>query len=35
MDKTGIAPGTVIDRWTVFDTYEKTSKGERKWLCRC
>ena len=35
MDKTGIAPGTVIGRWTVLDTYEKTSKGERKWLCRC
>ena len=35
MDKAGIAPGTVIGRWTVLDTYEKTSKGERKWLCRC
>ena len=30
MDKAGIAPGTVIGRWTVLDTYEKTSKGERK-----
>lgn len=35
MDKAGIAPGTVIGRWTVLDTYEKTSKGERKRLCRC
>lgn len=33
MDIAGIAPGTVIGRWTVLDTYEKTSKGERKWLC--
>lgn len=29
MDIAGIAPGTVIGRWTVLDTYEKTSKGER------
>lgn len=35
MDIAGISPGTVIGRWTVLDTYEKTSKGERKWLCRC
>lgn len=35
MDKTIIVPGTVIGRWTVFDSYEKTSKGEKKWLCHC
>lgn len=35
MDKTGIAPGVAIGRWTVMDSYEKTSRGERKWLCRC
>lgn len=35
MDIAGIATGTVIGRWTVLDTYEKTSKGERKWLYRC
>lgn len=35
MDKDRITPGTVIGRWTVLDTYEKTSKGETKWLCRC
>ena len=35
MVKGRIAPGTVVGRWTVLDTYEKTSKGERKWLCRC
>ena len=22
-------------RWTVLDSYEKTKKGEKKWLCRC
>ena len=35
MDKTGIDPGVAIGRWTVMDSYEKTSRGERKWLCRC
>ena len=35
MDKMIIAPGAVIGRWTVLDTYEKTSRGEKKWLCRC
>ena len=35
MDKTIIVPGTVIGRWTVFDSYKKTFKGEKKWLCRC
>lgn len=27
--------GQVFGRWTVLDTYEKTKKGEKKWLCRC
>lgn len=35
MDKASIAPGAVIGRWTVLDAYEKTAKGEKKWLCRC
>lgn len=27
--------GMTFGRWTVLDTYEKTKKGEKKWLCRC
>lgn len=27
--------GQTFGRWTVLDSYEKTKKGEKKWLCRC
>ena len=27
--------GTKIGRWTVQDSFIKTTKGEKKWLCRC
>ena len=27
--------GKTFGRWTVIGDYVKTSKGERKWLCRC
>ena len=35
MDRTVIAPGAVIGRWTLLDSHEKTANGDRKWLCRC
>ena len=35
MDRTVIAPGAVIGRWTLLDFHEKTANGDRKWLCRC
>ncbi len=28
-------PGQIFGRWTVLDRFEKTKKGEKKWLCRC
>lgn len=31
----GIQAGQCVGRWTVLDSYMTTSKGERKWLCRC
>ena len=30
-----IAAGTKIGRWTVLDSFIKSAKGEKKWLCRC
>ncbi len=30
-----IAPGEKIGRWAVTEQYEKTPRGEKKWLCRC
>ena len=35
MEKPAIQPGDRIGRWTVQASYVKTSKGEKKWLCRC
>lgn len=35
MVKARIAPGTVVGRWTVLDSYEINARGERKLLCRC
>lgn len=34
-EKISIQPGSKIGRWTVLDDYQKTSQGEKKWLCRC
>lgn len=34
-EKLSVKPGAIIGRWTVLDEYQKTEKGERKWLCRC
>lgn len=30
-----IEAGVRIGRWTVQDSFMKTAKGEKKWLCRC
>ncbi len=27
--------GQTFGRWTVLNSYERTKKGEKKWLCRC
>ena len=35
MEKPAVYPGAAIGRWTVLDTYTKTPRGEKKWLCRC
>ncbi len=33
--RTSDLPGQIFGRWQVMDKYEKTKKGEKKWLCRC
>ncbi len=30
-----ISAGKKFGRWTVLDEWQKTARGERKWLCRC
>lgn len=30
-----VGPGARIGRWTVQDSFIKTARGEKKWLCRC
>ena len=35
MELASIAPGAVVGRWTVLNTFVKTAKNEKKWLCRC
>lgn len=35
MDSAMLTSSAVIGRWTVLDSYDKTSKGEKKWLFRC
>jgi len=35
MERTDIMVGAKIGRWTVLNSYLKTARGEKKWLCRC
>lgn len=35
MPQETILPGQTFGRWMVLDDFQKTPRGEKKWLCRC